>query len=161
MVHPHQANRANLIAAVFFNHRRPTLSPASEVIKQRQVRSPAAGRTAERDRALQLGPADRASARVDEQVDGRAASLLPGAIGCIWKLDAFSRVYAITGGVAGVPAPEPGRSSTTASRQPTAGATCMAPRRSAGSRDAAASAPEPDPMMTLRAAAAAGFSRSS
>lgn len=53
------------------------------------------------DPAAPLAERDRCGwgrliAGIDEQVDGRAASLLPGAIGCIYELDAFNRVYAIS-----------------------------------------------------------------
>jgi type IV pilus assembly protein PilV len=53
------------------------------------------------DPAAPLAERDRCSwgrliAGVDEQVDGLANSVLPGGIGCIYELDAFNRVYAIT-----------------------------------------------------------------
>jgi len=53
------------------------------------------------DPAAPLADRDRCDwgrliAGIDEQVDGRAASLLPGAIGCIYELDAFNRVYAMS-----------------------------------------------------------------
>jgi type IV pilus assembly protein PilV len=53
------------------------------------------------DPAAPLAERDRCGwgrliAGIDEQVDGQAASLLPGAIGCIYELDAFNRVYAIS-----------------------------------------------------------------
>lgn len=53
------------------------------------------------DPAAPLAERDRCDwgrliAGIDEQVDGKAASLLPGAIGCVYELDAFNRVYAIS-----------------------------------------------------------------
>jgi type IV pilus assembly protein PilV len=38
----------------------------------------------------------RMLAGADEQIDARNASMLPGAIGCIYELDAFNRVYAVS-----------------------------------------------------------------
>jgi type IV pilus assembly protein PilV len=38
----------------------------------------------------------RMLAGADEQIDARSASMLPGAIGCIYELDAFNRVYAVS-----------------------------------------------------------------
>jgi type IV pilus assembly protein PilV len=53
------------------------------------------------DPAAALAERDRCGwgrliAGIDEQVDGNATSVLPGAIGCVYELDAFNRVFAIS-----------------------------------------------------------------
>jgi type IV pilus assembly protein PilV len=72
----------------------------------------------------------RMLAGADEQIDARNASMLPGAIGCIYELDAFNRVYAVS----------PGRgrpqellpASIPISRRAAAVADCTATKRSGG-----------------------------